>query len=70
MDHLQGIESTLNALLLNAKDLQETFDDLKAHREHAHLQQQILDLLFHLWNPLPEKQKRKLIKSKFTQSFF
>ena len=62
MDHHQDIESTLNALLLNAAELQESGDPI-ASTELADQQKRLLDNLFNQWNPLSEGEKKALLET-------
>jgi hypothetical protein len=60
MDHHKDIESTLNALLLNAEELQ-------AAGPSTHLsdqQKSLLDTLFHQWDDLSEDEKQALLEAK------
>ncbi len=59
MDHQKDIESTLNALLLNAAELQESTDSTELSGQ----QQRLLDSLFTQWNALPEDEKKALLEA-------
>lgn len=61
MDHQKDIESTLNALLLNAGQLQDA--DQVSSAALSDDQIRLLDELFNQWNRLTEDEKRKLLKA-------
>ena len=64
MDHQKDIESTLNALLLNASELQETHDDQISSLELSNAQKRLLDNLFNQWNGLSEDEKKEILATK------
>ncbi|MGH2612177.1 MAG: hypothetical protein ACRDFB_03900 [Rhabdochlamydiaceae bacterium] len=64
MDHYKDIESTLNALLLNATELQKSSADPLASTELSDQQKRLLDHLFNAWNRLSEDEKRILLETK------
>lgn len=59
MDHHQDIASTLNALLLNAKELQASDHDSLLSDQ----QKQLLDHLFDQWSLLSENDKTTLLRT-------
>ncbi len=64
MDHPKNIESTLNALLLNASELKSASDDLLASAELSSKQERLLNDLFNAWNSLTEDEKKNLLATK------
>ena len=60
MDHHKDIESTLNALLLNAEELQAAGPST----ELSDQQKSLLDTLFHQWDNLSEEEKQALLGAK------
>lgn len=63
MDHKKDVESTLNALLLNATALKASHDDPRASVELSDQQKRLLDTLFNQWNQLSDEEKRALLKT-------
>jgi hypothetical protein len=61
MDHQKDIESTLNALLLNASKLQEMGHDQISSVELSDEQKRLLDHLFHQWNGLSEEKRKEVL---------
>ncbi len=57
MDYRNVIESTLDALILNASALQETAD-----AELSNQQSRLLDSLFNQWNALSDEQRNALLE--------
>jgi len=64
MDHSKNVESTLNALLLNASDLKSAQDDPISSADLFDKQKQLLDALFHSWEELSEEEKKALLAAK------
>lgn len=64
MDHPKNIESTLNALLLNASELKSATDDPVASAELSSQQERLLNDLFNAWNDLTEEEKKNLLSTK------
>ena len=58
MDHSNHIESTLNALLLNAAELKK-----KPSTDLSDEQSRLLDTLFSLWNKLTDDEKNSLLST-------
>jgi hypothetical protein len=61
MDHQKDIESTLDALLLNAPKLQEMGHDQISSVELFDEQKRLLDHLFHQWNGLSEEKRKEVL---------
>ncbi len=64
MDHSRNVESTLNALLLNASDLKSAQDDSIASADLFDKQKQLLDALFHSWRELSDQEQKALLAAK------
>ncbi len=64
MDHSKHVESTLNALLLNASDLKNAGDDLISSANLFDEQKQLLDALFHSWHELSDQEQKALLAAK------
>lgn len=64
MDHPKNIESTLNALLLNASELKEHGQDPVKSIQLSHEQQRLIDILFNSWDQLTDVEKKELLASK------
>ena len=62
MDHSKDIESTLNALLLNASELQDASNDPIADAELSYQQKHLLDTLLSQWNHLNELDREQVLK--------
>lgn len=58
MDHQNHIESTLNALLLNAAELKK-----QPSSQLSDEQSRLLDTLFSLWNKLTDNEKNSLLSA-------
>jgi mevalonate kinase len=59
MDHQNDVESTLNALLLNASQLHAADEVTSARLSDD--QERLIDNLFNQWNRLSEDEKRSLL---------
>ena len=64
MDHPKNIESTLNALLLNASELKSASDDPQAAAELSSQQERLLNDLFKAWNNLTHEEQKALLATK------
>ncbi len=64
MDHSKNVESTLNALLLNASDLKSAVDDPVFSADLSGKQKLLLDALFHSWQELSDQDKKALLAAK------